>query len=761
MVWHLPFLKSGVLLNLYYRPIHPFMVGDQQPLDNSKKLTEHLDVDFAIRVAGLGVWEIDPTTNQVIWDNRCQALVGLNGQHILPLEEAIHYIHPDDLDRVTAAIQVAMMSTSGGHFDQTYRTLGADEGRLRWVRFWGQSYFTPAGELIRFSGIAQDVTAQMLARQKQEESHQLLRAVVDNIPEALSLCLLIGPDFIVRAPNKTFIDTLDKGNDIEGKPLQEIMPELAGQPFLHVLNEVYATGQPHQRFGVSAVVIQNGSPVQQYFNATYTPLRDATGQVYGIMNTSFNVTQQVLAQQALERQQAQQRVLLQLSDSLRSLSDPLAVYYQTACLIGEYLGANRVGYAEDQGDGDTIVVLRNYIRGVSDLQGTYQYADYGPLLAEFLAGRTVVRSDIAHDPTLTAAEKEAHRVLQLGATLNKPLAKDGRLIAVLFIHYQEAHQWSTDELNLVDMVAERLVAAIDRTQAEKALRQSEGRYRQLSEELEIQVRQRTNELAISNEELAANNEEYVALNEELEEANSSLNRSNQSLEQFAYVASHDLQEPLRKIQQFGDLLKAHSLQDGDQGLVYLERMQSAAGRMSGLIKDLLNFSRITNQRNTTTPVPLNQIIDLVLTDLELIRSETQATLEVGPLPTVEGDPGQLGQLFQNLLSNALKFRRAGVTPSIQIRSFQLVADQLPPGIKPVRLAPSYHRIEVVDNGIGFDEQYLDRIFQVFQRLHGKSAYAGTGIGLAICEKVVSNHGGAITATSQPGQGATFTIYLPA
>ncbi|MCX6216334.1 ATP-binding protein [Spirosoma sp.] len=617
------------------------MTGHQQPSNNPTKLTLRLDLDFALQAAGLGVWEYNPQTGLVDWDERCRALYGISAANDIAYQQAVRHIHPDDADRVDAAVQRAIDPQSNGMYDETYRTIGLDDGRLRWVRFQGRAYFTPTGEFYRFAGIAQEVN------------------------------------------------------------------------------------------------------------------------------------QQVLAQQVLERLQEQQRFILQLSDTLRSLNDPLDVYYYTACLLGRYLGANRVGYAEDQGNGNTIVVLRNYINGVPDLQGTYQYADYGPLLAEFLAGRTVVRSDIAQDPALSTAEKEAHRVLQLGATLNKPLMKGGKLVAVLFIHYKQAHAWSDDELGLLEMVAERLVVAVDRTRTEAEVRRSEQQYRQLSAELESLVNQRTqelaeanNELIATNEELSANNEEYAAINEELEEANVLLNRSNDNLEQFAYVASHDLQEPLRKIRQFGDLLKARYNESEKEELAYVDRMQSAASRMSILIKDLLNFSRIATQREANDSVSLQTVVESVLSTLELRMEELGAQIQVGLLPTVTGDASQLSQLFQNLLSNALKFHRTNqagalVTPLIEIRAQLVSADQLPAGVKPGYVSGAYHKLEVADNGIGFDEQYLDRIFQVFQRLHGKNQYAGTGVGLAICEKVVANHGGAITATSQPGQGATFTIYLPA
>ena len=284
--------------------------------------------------------------------------------------------------------------------------------------------------------------------------------------------------------------------------------------------------------------------------------------------------------------------------------------------------------------------------------------------------------------------------------------------------------------------------------------------RRIQFELEQQVQERTEELEITNAELAATNEELAATNDALANTVYNLQRSNENLQQFAYVASHDLQEPLRKIQSFGDILKTQYGQQLNEGVDYLQRMQAAAGRMSTLIKDLLTFSRISTRQEAAVEVALNRVIHAVLSDLDLIIQETGAVIEVGTLPTVQGDATQLGQLFQNLLSNALKFRRAGVTPSLQIKAQTVDAVNLPQSVKPNRVVITYFCIDVQDNGIGFDQKYVDRIFQVFQRLHNKSQYAGTGIGLAICEKVVANHGGAISARSQVGQGTTFSVYLP-
>ncbi|WP_461151150.1 sensor histidine kinase [Spirosoma pulveris] len=264
--------------------------------------------------------------------------------------------------------------------------------------------------------------------------------------------------------------------------------------------------------------------------------------------------------------------------------------------------------------------------------------------------------------------------------------------------------------------------------------------RRVQQELERQVQERTRQL------------EMLIVD---------LERSNANLQQFAYVASHDLQEPLRKVQAFGDILKEQYGSELNDGVNYLERMQSAASRMSVLIKDLLTFSRIATRQDTTTAVSLNDVLTTALTDLELVVQETNAVVEVADLPTITGDKVQLTQLFQNLLSNSLKFGQSTVQARIRISCQRIDARDLPELSDTTYQAMAYYRIDVNDNGIGFDPKYVDRIFEVFQRLHGKNEYAGTGIGLAICEKVVANHGGFITATSQPGQGATFSVYLPA
>lgn len=232
---------------------------------------------------------------------------------------------------------------------------------------------------------------------------------------------------------------------------------------------------------------------------------------------------------------------------------------------------------------------------------------------------------------------------------------------------------------------------------------------------------------------------------ELEATMAELERSNQELQDFAFVASHDLQEPLRKIQTFSDRLLRDADHFNEREQDYLQRMQAAAKRMQTLIMDLLSYSRVSTRAQPFQSCDLNRILEEVLQDLEFAISGADARIDTSPLPTLEGDPSQLRQVLQNLLSNAIKFRRPGVKPEILVY--------------PENVTDRGWTLVVEDNGTGFDPGYADRLFQPFQRLHSKNDYAGTGIGLAIVRKIVERHQGTIVADGRPGEGATFRIHF--
>ncbi|MBT0586700.1 sensor histidine kinase [Alteromonas oceanisediminis] len=257
-------------------------------------------------------------------------------------------------------------------------------------------------------------------------------------------------------------------------------------------------------------------------------------------------------------------------------------------------------------------------------------------------------------------------------------------------------------------------------------------------ELEEQVEKRTQVLKLYSEELS---------------------RSNRELEDFAFVASHDLQEPLRKIRAFGDRIKTGYADVLDErGQDFLGRMLNAAARMSTLISDLLEFSRVSTRGKEFAPTDLNRVLETVLEDVELRIAEKNATVNVGDLPTIDADKSQMEQVFLNLMTNSLKFQKPDVAPTINIYVSELTQEEIES--RQLDTEKKFIDIHFEDNGIGFEQSYADKIFVPFQRLHGRSDYAGTGIGLAVCRRIIERHNGTINVISSLGNGAKFIITLP-
>lgn len=281
-----------------------------------------------------------------------------------------------------------------------------------------------------------------------------------------------------------------------------------------------------------------------------------------------------------------------------------------------------------------------------------------------------------------------------------------------------------------DKVSGVLVVCTETTEKVKRL----ATVLEFSQELERQVRERTHELA---------------------ESNLRLRRSNLELEQFAYIASHDLQEPLRKVRVFTGMLKKQSTPSMD----LVNKIDASTARMGKLIQDVLDFSRLTVSAEMFSTVNLEQVLQAVLTDFELMVTEKNAAVECRELPVIEGISLQINQLFSNLISNALKFSDPHRTPHIQITANEATPEELAKHPE-LTAGKQYCLLSFKDNGIGFRQEHAEQIFNIFQRLHSKEAYAGTGIGLALCKKIVLNHQGGIRVEAIPGKGTTFNILLP-
>lgn len=677
---------------------------------NLKQLAENKDqLHFAIEAAELGTWDLNPRTNRFIGNDRLKGWFGLPPEAEIDLPLAIRVIAENDRQRVTDTINRALVYESGGQYDIDYTVFHPKTGEERRVRAKGRAWFNEDKVAYQFNGTLQDVTQQ----KETEEERQKLIAIMEASHEFIGL---VATDTSIQYGNPAALAMLGWDTPV-GKTIQDCVYPDDWSLAKKLLVELPEKGHFSQE--IRFVNARTGNPFWLEWNAV--AITDATsGEVTGLASVSPNITERKKIEQNLRESERRFRLLIEEAPVATCLfvGRELRVEVVNATMIGHWGKGSSVL-------GKKIVDILPELDGQPFLQ---------ILDNVFMSGKTY-------------EQKAAAATLEVGGVSST-------------YYFDFTYKPLRDATGAVYAIMAMSVDVTGQVTDQNELKASEERYRMLSAELEKQVRERTGELETSNEELAVSNEELVQANEEMAEANRLFIQSNHNLEQFAFVASHDLQEPLRKIQSFGNLLQNQYGTQLGEGADLLERMQSAASRMSVLIKDLLTFSRIANRKDTVELIFVRDVVNAALNDLDLVIAETNAQVIVESMPKVHGDATQLGQLFLNLLSNALKFRQPDTPPIIRIRCQKISSLNLPASIKPAHWAEYYYRIDIADNGIGFDPKYIDRIFQVFQRLHGRQHYTGTGIGLAICEKVVINHGGAITATSQPGKGSTFIVYLP-
>ena len=534
--------------------------------------------------------------------------------------------------------------------------------------------------------VATDVTEQVLARQKIEESEKELQRLFEQAPVVLSI---VGrePDFVYRMANEAYAELVDRPLDaIIGRPMLDVLPEIKGQGFDGLLMQVMTTGVPYITREAPVGLTRNGKFESLYFDFMYYPIRKPGGEITGAMGVCIDVTEQVLARKTIEESGRQFKQLTDLVPQIlwTARPDGYIDYYNKTWY-------DYTGFEEGYGDQSWIPILHpddvqlcfdawyHAVQTGESYQIEYRFADRRhPGAYRWFIGRAV------------------------------PIRDENDTIAKWFGTCTDIHDQKAASERLEQVVAERT----------ESLRQS----------------------TLS-----------------LEQANADLERSNFNLLQFASVASHDLKEPLRKIQAFSNLLTT-TLTDklSDEEHAHFDRIVRSAARMQALVDDILRLSKLSDKTVRYEPVNLNEVIGQIQDDLEIVIRERKAVIEVAHLPVIEAIPGQMHQLFQNLMSNALKFT-TNRPPVVTIEGGALTPDlKAEFGIS----GNGYIVICVRDNGIGFEPQYREKIFGMFQRLHGRSQYEGTGIGLTICRRIVDNHQGYLTADGQPGEGALFQIILP-
>jgi PAS domain S-box-containing protein len=543
--------------------------------------------------------------------------------------------------------------------------------------------------------VAIDVTRQVQSRKLIEENEAKFRSLIDQAPVAT--CLWVGRDMVIELANDIMIGYWGKDRSVIGQPLADAVPELKGQPYLDILDNIYATGITHSDQEALVYLNVDGNISPYYFNFTYKPILNAQGEVYGIMNMAIDVSEQVLARQKLEEAEQSMRGAVELAE--------LGVWSIDAA-------TNGLTYS------DRLIEWFGYDPDAHD------YNEVIPILSKADQERVTNAVARALTPGSNGIYDEIYTVIH-------PITGKKR---ILHAHGKTIFDISGKPVRL------------------NGTAQDITFQRQHLTDLEQQVQERT-------EELAATNEELQATNEELAEANEQLVHSNEELEQYAYVASHDLQEPLRKIQIFSGIIKKSELLP-EALEVPVEKIAQAAGRMSLLIRDLLEFSRLIKSDRQGSHVDLNEIIRAVVDDFEIAITEADATVNISQMPIIESISLQMNQLFYNLLSNAIKFRKKDRPLIITVTSEPISQERVKDLItKPLTFARYYH-LKFKDNGIGFETQYSEQIFEVFKRLHGRGTYPGSGIGLALCRRIVANHHGVLFAESVPGQGSVFNVILP-
>lgn len=649
----------------------------------SKESFYSKDIDrlhFAMNAAGIGVWEVDIATNKVIWDDRCRELFGLAKNNIISYEEAVRYIHPDDVDIVNEQVQAALRGENRGAYHATYRTIGADDGKLRWVNFTGTAYFDEVGKIVRFGGVAQDVTSSYNSQLKTVEFQRQIISLLEQSSVAIAINVRDGLRF--TAANAFYAELVGrKPEDIIGKPLLEALPELKGKGFDDLLNGVLNTGIPYFANEKAVEVMRGGKKETVYVNFAYHPLNYEDGELSSLLTVVTDVTPQVMSRIRIEESEARFRSLVE--------DAPAAMFiFRGENMIIDTANTKALEMVSRTKD----CIGKPLLDTIPEIKGSPIYK----ILEE------VYRTGVAHhgQEVLVPLEQNGgieNRYFNFAFT---PFLEGGKVIGVM---------------DVATEVTEQVLAR---------------------KKIEEVVASRTRELA---EAIQA-----------LQNSNLELQRSNNNLEEFAHAASHDLKEPIRKIRFFTQQLKEKlypQLEEKDQWS--FSRIENATERMGLLIDDLLLYAHVSQRPLEMEQIDLNQKVRRVLEDLELDIAEKKAVIHLGELPVIRGFRRQMQQLFQNLISNALKYSKADVPPQIEITAEQCEEE-----------GQSYHVIHVKDNGIGFPQEYADRIFQMFTRLHGRNEYSGTGVGLSIVRKVLEHHGGFIRVQSEPGIGTRFSIYLP-
>ncbi|RJP40898.1 MAG: PAS domain S-box protein [Desulfobacteraceae bacterium] len=711
------------------------------------------DLNRAQEVARTGSWRLNVAKNKLLWSDEAHRIFGISPGVPMSYETFMETVHPDDREYVDREWKACL---GGAPYDIEHRIVVA--GNVKWVREKAELEFDGNGELLGGFGTTQDITdikqAESFSKAVNSINQTLLSTLkFDHIMETAIFkgASAIGSDtaaISLRKENQWIVSW------VHGFPESVIGTRMSDEENPHavlavntmqpvIINDAYTddrvNNESMRKWGIRSVMVVpvllrkqavgaiffNNHTSAAAFSDAHLDFGIKLAALISLSLESARLFEDLEAEleargkvnRSLREKEARFRLLAEIAEKLLKSEDPEGIVDFISRKVMEHLDCQACfNFLVDEEAGKLHL---NACIGIPDEEAArIEWLDYGVAVCGCAArdGVPIIAENIFNkvDP-----RTELVKSFGIQAYACHPMIVRGHVIGTLSFGTKTRASFSEDDLALMRTVTHQVATAMERMRLIEELHQHQ-------DVLETRVGERTAELKKANEALA---------------------RSNKALGEFAYVASHDLQEPLRKIRTFADRLKSMPDLGDDKARDYLARMDKASGRMRTLIQDLLAYSRLAANLELFTPFNLKEPVEEALTDLQVVIEDGRGIIDIGALPDVTANRSQMRQLFQNLISNALKYQ-GDQEPVIKIYDASSERGR-------------FYEIHVQDNGIGFDEIYLDKIFLPFQRLHGKSdLYQGTGIGLAICRRIVENHGGIITARSQPGKGSTFIVKLP-
>lgn len=752
----------------------------------------------------------------ILYNDACLPLVG--EKHPQLLGRSAPDAWPEVWAEIAPLVRQVFRGESTWAGDQLLRINRHGHAEEAYFTFSFSPVFNETGEVGGMLGVCLETTDKMRARKAIEESERNLRDTILQSPAAM--CILRGPTFIVDIANDHMFEIWGKeAAQMMHKPVFEGLPEARTQGFEELLTHVYTTGDVFSASEHPVELFRNNQLETVYVNFIYKPFRQSDGTITGVIAVAMDVTELAMTRRKLQESELnlQQRIRERTAEleEYRALLDSILnasingimamdavrdsagkivdfriikVNQQAKSLIGvdeSMLGQSYLTHFPKSIDYGVFAMYRSVLE-TGEPARTEFYSTNRNLNAWFdvsvakrdQEGIVINFSNVSPQREAAIRMEQQKNLLDsilkyspIGITVYNTIRNgDGKIedfqtilandAAEAFTGVSTEERYRKTVLQLTPALKDSPLFQMAVMAIEEGTPFRTEYYReQVGKWLELSVVKMYEEHLINVfRDITPIKEAQLQLEKHIEE----LKRSNANLEQFAYAASHDMKEPIRKIHIFSDRLKERlSPYLGEEERRYFDRMEHASHRMSTLVEDLLAYSQVTTGVPDVETTELKQTIANVLEDLELEVQETKARITVGPLPVINGNKRQMQQLFQNLISNALKYKKPGVPPEITIASVMIKGKEVKTNLPSGESDRMFHLIKIEDNGVGFQQKDAERIFNVFTRLHSGVEYRGTGVGLSIVQKVVENHRGYVWAESQPGEGATFNILLPA